>query len=85
MGASEATNSPDRAIFSCRRLRALRLSGHAAIRSVADPRHSAAMRRLHAGIDNTVMARWLSHVSIDTTQTRLVGAVPAEQADEWAE
>ena len=41
-------------------------------------------QRLRAGIDNTVMARWLSHVSIHTTQIRLVGAVLAEQANEWA-
>lgn len=31
-------------------------------------RHSAAMELLHAGVDGTVIALWLGHESVDTTQ-----------------
>jgi integrase/recombinase XerD len=31
-------------------------------------RHSAAMELLHAGVDSTVIALWLGHESVDTTQ-----------------
>ena len=34
-------------------------------------RHTAAMRLLHAGIDPTVIAPWLGHQSIETTQIYL--------------
>jgi integrase/recombinase XerD len=34
-------------------------------------RHTAAMRLLHAGVDTTVIALWLGHESIETTQTYL--------------
>lgn len=34
-------------------------------------RHTAAMRLLHAGIDSTVIALWLGHESIETTQIYL--------------
>lgn len=34
-------------------------------------RHTTAMRLLHAGVDTTVIALWLGHVSIDTTQIYL--------------
>jgi len=34
-------------------------------------RHTTAMRLLHAGIDTSVIALWLGHVSIDTTQIYL--------------
>ena len=34
-------------------------------------RHTAAMRLLAAGIDSTVIALWLGHESIDTTQVYL--------------
>ena len=34
-------------------------------------RHTAAMRLLHAGIDTTVIALWLGHQSIETTQIYL--------------
>jgi integrase/recombinase XerD len=34
-------------------------------------RHTAAMRLLHAGVDTAVIALWLGHVSIDTTQIYL--------------
>ena len=31
-------------------------------------RHTAAMRLLHAGVDTTVIALWLGHESVATTQ-----------------
>jgi integrase/recombinase XerD len=34
-------------------------------------RHSAAMRLLHAGVDTTVIALWLGHESVQTTQIYL--------------
>jgi site-specific recombinase XerD len=34
-------------------------------------RHTTAMRLLHAGVDTTVIALWLGHVSVDTTQIYL--------------
>jgi integrase/recombinase XerD len=34
-------------------------------------RHTAAMRLLHAGVDTAVIALWLGHVSVDTTQIYL--------------
>jgi site-specific recombinase XerD len=34
-------------------------------------RHTAAMRLLHAGIDTTVIALWLGHVDVSTTQIYL--------------
>lgn len=34
-------------------------------------RHTTAMRLLHAGIDTSIIALWLGHVSIDTTQIYL--------------
>ena len=34
-------------------------------------RHTAAMRLLHAGVDTSVIALWLGHVSVDTTQIYL--------------
>jgi integrase/recombinase XerD len=34
-------------------------------------RHSAAMRLLHAGIDTTVIALWLGHEQVETTQIYL--------------
>jgi integrase/recombinase XerD len=34
-------------------------------------RHTAAMRLLHAGIDTSVIALWLGHESVDTTQIYL--------------
>jgi integrase/recombinase XerD len=32
-------------------------------------RHTTAMRLLHAGVDTSVIALWLGHVSIDTTRS----------------
>ena len=34
-------------------------------------RHTAAMRLLHAGVDSTVIALWLGHESVETTQIYL--------------
>lgn len=34
-------------------------------------RHTCAMRLLHAGIDTSIIALWLGHVSVDTTQIYL--------------
>ena len=34
-------------------------------------RHTAAMRLLHAGVDTTVIALWLGHESVETTQMYL--------------
>jgi integrase/recombinase XerD len=60
-----------------------RLAKHAATAAAACPslaaktvtphvlRHTAAMRLLHAGIDTTVIALWLGHEQIQTTQTYL--------------
>ena len=31
-------------------------------------RHTAAMRLLHAGVDTTVIALWLGHEGVETTQ-----------------
>ena len=31
-------------------------------------RHTAAMRTLHAGLDTTVIALWLGHEQVETTQ-----------------
>lgn len=34
-------------------------------------RHTAAMRLLHAGVDTAVIALWLAHETVDTTQVYL--------------
>lgn len=34
-------------------------------------RHTTAMRLLHAGVDTSVIALWLGHVTVDTTQIYL--------------
>ena len=41
-------------------------------------RHSAAMRLLHAGIDTSVIALWLGHENVETTQVYLHGDVCAK-------
>jgi integrase len=62
---------------------AARLSLHSAVAAEACPsmagknvtphvlRHTAAMRLLHAGIDSSIIALWLGHESIETTQIYL--------------
>jgi site-specific recombinase XerD len=42
-------------------------------------RHTAAMRLLHAGIDITVIALWLGHESITTTQIYLQADMALKQ------
>lgn len=54
----------DRAIDTCPSLRGKAVSAHVL-------RHTTAMRLLHAGIDTSVIALWLGHVSVDTTQIYL--------------
>jgi integrase/recombinase XerD len=46
---------------SCRSLAAKTVSPHVL-------RHTCAMRLLHAGVDTTVIALWLGHESVETTQ-----------------
>jgi integrase/recombinase XerD len=49
------------AIISCPSLASKNISAHTL-------RHTAAMRLLHAGVDTTVIALWLGHESVETTQ-----------------
>jgi integrase/recombinase XerD len=50
-----------RAAPSCPSLAAKSISAHTL-------RHTAAMRLLHAGVDSTVIALWLGHENVETTQ-----------------
>ena len=52
------------ATHSCPSLHAKKLTPHVL-------RHTAAMRLLHAGIDTTVIALWLGHENLETTQIYL--------------
>lgn len=52
------------ATISCRSLREKTVTPHTL-------RHTAAMQLLHAGIDTTVIALWLGHERVDTTQIYL--------------
>lgn len=58
--AKHATTAAER----CPSLRAKRVTPHVL-------RHTAAMRLLHAGIDRTIIALWLGHEQIETTQIYL--------------
>jgi site-specific recombinase XerD len=53
-----------RAAQSCPSLRSKAITAHVL-------RHTAAMRLLHAGVDTSVIALWLGHESVDTTQIYL--------------
>jgi integrase/recombinase XerD len=53
-----------RAGNECPSLRGKTISAHVL-------RHTTAMRLLHAGIDTSIIALWLGHVSVDTTQIYL--------------
>ena len=67
-----------------------RLAKHAATAAAACPslaaktvtphvlRHTAAMRLLHAGVDTTVIALWLGHEQIETTQIYLHADLDAQ-------
>jgi integrase/recombinase XerD len=52
------------AATSCPSLHGKRISAHVL-------RHTTAMRLLHAGVDTSVIALWLGHVSVETTQIYL--------------
>ena len=43
-------------------------------------RHTAAMRLLHAGIDTSVIALWLGHEQIETTQIYLHADMALKEA-----
>jgi integrase/recombinase XerD len=53
-----------RAADNCPSLRGKTITAHVF-------RHTCAMRLLHAGVDTSVIALWLGHVSVDTTQIYL--------------
>jgi integrase/recombinase XerD len=54
----------DRAVDTCPSLRGKTITAHVL-------RHTTAMRLLHAGVDTSIIALWLGHVSTDTTQIYL--------------
>jgi integrase/recombinase XerD len=54
----------DHAAANCPSLRGKTITAHVL-------RHTTAMRLLHAGVDTSVIALWLGHVSVDTTQIYL--------------
>ena len=54
----------ERAAADCPSLRGKTITAHVL-------RHTTAMRLLHAGVDTSVIALWLGHVSVDTTQIYL--------------
>jgi site-specific recombinase XerD len=70
----------------------LRLAEHAATATAARPslaakkvtphvlRHTAAMRLLHAGVDTSVIALWLGHEQIETTQIYLHADMALKEA-----
>ena len=43
-------------------------------------RHTAAMRLLHAGVDTTVIALWLGHEHVETTQIYLHADLAIKEA-----
>lgn len=58
---------------SCPSLKAKSVSPHV-------PRHSAAMELLQAGVDCSVIALWLGHESVETTQTYLHAHLALKEA-----
>lgn len=54
----------DRVAADCTTLHGKKISAHVL-------RHTAAMRLLHAGVDTTVIALWLGHENVETTQIYL--------------
>ncbi len=57
----------------CTSLRSKRISPHVL-------RHTAAMELLQAGVDCSVIALWLGHESIETTQTYLHAHIELKEA-----
>jgi integrase/recombinase XerD len=58
------THYADKAADGCPSLHGKKITAHVL-------RHTTAMRLLHAGVDTSVIALWLGHVSVDTTQIYL--------------
>lgn len=63
----------DQACLSCPSLRDKRVTPHVL-------RHTAAMELLQAGVERTVIALWLGHESIETTQIYLDANLQIKQA-----
>jgi len=62
--AARITHHTKTAAAACPTLATKRVTPHTL-------RHTCAMRLLHAGVDTTVIALWLGHESVDTTQIYL--------------
>jgi len=58
---------------TCPSLKLKRISPHVL-------RHSAAMELLHAGVDSTLIALWLGHESVETTQTYIHAHLALKEA-----
>lgn len=70
--ARRLTKHTASAALKCPTLRGKKLTPHVL-------RHTAAMRLLHAGVDTTVIALWLGHESVETTQIYLQADLAIKQ------
>jgi len=70
--ARRLTKHATTAARQCPTLRGKNVTPHAL-------RHTAAMRLLHAGVDTTVIALWLGHESVETTQVYLQADLAIKQ------
>jgi integrase/recombinase XerD len=70
--ARRLTKHAASAALSCPTLRGKNVTPHVL-------RHTAAMRLLHAGVDTTVIALWLGHESVETTQVYLQADLEIKQ------
>jgi integrase len=61
---------------ACRRV----MAAVCLLRGIPRNRHTAAMRLLHAGIDPSVIALWLGHAEIQTTQIYLHADLALKEA-----